>query len=333
VAVVAAGALALPSAALAGTLTVDHTAHTATYQAGAGEANKLSFYKLSNTYRIQDTGVSEVPLTEIGGMLCTQGEPWKYRCPGASVTTASVALGDGADSFDGSVSSIAFTVSAGADAKTITTGSGADTINAQNGSIDQISCGEGADVVNADANDAVDPSCEKVTLPGGGDGTSQTNGSTGGGNDSPNGSGAGNVFQTPLGLTVALNHVPISNYNARLKLTCAANADQGCRGDVVLELPPAAKKHARHNRAVAARGQYVARQRRRNRRLGKRSYRIDPGEKATIAMPIRARGHYRYVSRRRRSRALLRITERDPQGKVVDVQTRSVTLTSKRGQR
>jgi hypothetical protein len=102
---------------------------------------------------------------------------------------------------------------------------------------------------------------------------------------------------------------------------------------VILELPPAAEKTAKSNRVVAARGQYVARQRRRNRRLGKTSYSIEAGGKTTVAIPMRARGHYRYVTRRRRSRAILRITERDPQGKLIDVQTRSVTLTAKKGQR
>jgi hypothetical protein len=43
---------------------------------------------------------------------------------------------------------------------------------------------------------------------------------------------------------------------------------------------------------------------------------------------MRARGHYRYISRRRRTRAILRISERDAAGKVIDVHTRSITLTS-----
>src|SRR5215213_10070188 len=86
-AVAAAAALALPASASAGNLTVDHSAHTATYKALAGEANNVSFYRLSNTYRIQDEPAGSVPLTEIGGALCSQGEPWKYRCPAASVAS------------------------------------------------------------------------------------------------------------------------------------------------------------------------------------------------------------------------------------------------------
>lgn len=337
-AVVVAGALALPSAAFAGTLSVDHNAHTASYQANPGEANVLSFYRLSNTYRIQDTGVSDVPLSEIGGALCNQGEPWKYRCPSSSIVSAKIALGDGADSFDGSNSSVAFTIDAGPGAKTITTGSGADTIDAQNGSADKISCGDGADVVMADANDVVDPSCESVNPADDGDddSTSTSTPTTGTTNGTNNGNGNGpNVFQTPVGLMVALAHVPVTNTNARVKLACNVEANHGCHGDIVLEVPVTTKKKpaAKSNRVVAARGQYVARQRRHNRRLGKRSYRIAAGQKATIAVPMRARGHYRYVSRRRRSRATMRITERDASGKVLDVQTRSVVLEAKAGQR
>jgi hypothetical protein len=334
VAVVAAGALALPSAALAATLTVDHNAHTAAYSADPGEVNNLSFYRLYNTYRIQDSGVAGFPLNELGGALCTQSEAWKYRCPTTSITAANVSLGDGADTFDGSNSSIAFTITAGPSAKKITTGAGVDTIDARNGSVDQISCGDGADKVASDANDVVDASCEQVNATDNADGTTDTNpSSTAGGSQGSGGNAHPTVFQTPLGLTVALASVPVANYNARLKLACAAEADQGCRGEVVLEVPPAAGNGAKSNRAVAARGQYVARQRRRNRQLGKRSYRIEAGGKTTVAIPVRARGHYRYVTRRRRSRAILRITERDPSGKLIDVQTRSVTLTAKQGQR
>ena len=332
-AVVAAGALVLPSTALAGTLSVDHTAHTATYTANAGEANNLSFYRLSNTYRIQDTGVSDVPLTETGGALCSQGEPWKYRCPSASVATASITLGDGADTFDGSNSSVAYTITAGIGGKKITTGSGADSINVRNGVADQVACGDGVDAVLADPNDAVDASCENVDDGDGNDGNvgiDPTSDPTGGAQD---GNGP-NVFHTPVGLTVALSHVPVKNTTARLKLACALNADAGCHGDVILEAPPAKKaKHAHSNKVVAARGQYVARQRRHNRRLGKRSYKIGAGEKQTIAIPVRARGHFSQVSRRKRSRAVLRIVERNSAGNVIDVQTRSITLTNNGGQR
>jgi hypothetical protein len=342
----AVGAVAVPSTASAGTLTVDHTARTAVYTAGAGELNELSFYRLASDYRIQDKGVAAVPLTEIGGVLCNIAEPWKYRCPAASIDSASVSLGDGADIFSASVSSISLTVSAGAGSKKITTGGGADTISARNGSADEIVCGAGADSVVGDPDDVVDASCERIDL---GTGTAQedADGSTDAVDDQPADSPPGGaaptedtptVFETPLGLTVAIATVPVRNETARLRLACAATSIDGCRGDVTLELPPA-KQRARNGKATIARGQYVARQRRRGRRLGKRRYRIAPGKTETVAVPVLLRGHYRYLNKRRRSRAIMRITERDAAGKSIDVQTHTITLSmpkkrnGERGQR
>ena len=336
-----AGALVAPSAASAGTLTVDHGTRAATYQAAAGEDNRLSFYRLSTDYRIQDEPAGSVPLTEIGGALCAMGEPWKYRCPSASVATASVSLGDGADTFDASNSTVAVTLVAGSGVKSIKTGGGSDNIFTRNGAADQVVCGAGADTVQADANDVTDASCEQVALPGadeepapvGSDGTPvapDTGSPTGGSTDNV----TNDVFQTPVGLTVAIATVSVSNSAALVKLACAANVVGGCRGDVTLEFPAAAKKSV-----TASRGQYVAQQRRRGRRIGKRNYRIRAGHKKTVAVPVLYRSHYRYLSRRRRTRAVMRITERDPAGKVIDVQTRSITLkpgnkpASKRGQR
>src|SRR4051794_11262729 len=158
-----AAALAAPSTSAAATLTGDHNAHVATYHADPGEANNLSFYRLATTYRIQDTGLSSVALSEIGGALCSVGEPWKFRCPTSSVASADVYLGDGADTLDATNSSIAMTVYTGPGSKTITTGSGTDTINARNGSVDQITCGDGADSVAADNDDSVGADCEQVT--------------------------------------------------------------------------------------------------------------------------------------------------------------------------
>jgi hypothetical protein len=326
-------ALIVPSTASAGTLTVDHGAHSVAYRAAPGETNDVSIYRLSSEYRIQDRGVASVPLNEVGGTLCSAPEPWKYRCPVTSADTASISLGDGADTFDASVSSVAVTLWAGAGPKKITTGSGADTIFARNDSVDQITCGAGADRVQADTQDVVDASCEQVergTAGGDGTGTAGSPDPLGGtGGDSATGdpagtNGSGDVFETPVGLTVAIATVPVSNRMALLRLACAADATQACRGDVTIELPVSTKAASRR-KATAARGQYLARQRRRGRQLGKRSYRVAPGAQKTVAVRM-LRGHYRYISSRRRSRAVMRVTERDPAGKVIDVQTRSITL-------
>ena len=321
------GALVLPSAASAGTLTVDHTAHAAVYEAAAGEANDLSFYRLASDYRIQDQPTGSVPLTEFGGALCSMGEPWKYRCPVASVATARVSLGDGADNFNASNTAIAFTLTAGSGVKTITTGGGDDSIAARNGSADRVACGAGADSVDADPDDAVDASCEQVDRDGGpstGDGSGATTGDQADGTPDAGSTGGDSqdVFETPLGLTVAIATVPVSNHRAHVRLACAAA--EGCRGVVTLNLP--ARRPGADGNVTASRGQYVAQQRRRGRRIGRRSYRIETGEKQTVAVPL-LRGHYRYVSRRRRKqRVILRVAERDQAGNVIDIQTRSVTL-------
>src|SRR3954451_3007288 len=132
-AVVVAGALVLPSSTFAASLTVDHTTATAIYRAGAGETNKLSFYRLASVYRVMDQGVNTIAVTEIGTGQCEQTEEWKYRCPISSINAAVISLGDGSDTFDGSNTPIAYTITAGPDAKTITTGPGPDAIYARNG--------------------------------------------------------------------------------------------------------------------------------------------------------------------------------------------------------
>jgi hypothetical protein len=200
--------------------------------------------------------------------------------------------------------------------------------------------------VVADPEDVVDATCELVDLVGpadesadapvAGDADGDPAGTSSGSGDAGT-VGTPDVFKTPVGLTVAIATVPVSNRRALVRLGCAADAVAACRGDVTLDLPPAAKKSAAG--VKSARGQYVAQQRRRGRRIGKRSYRIAAGKKKTIAVPVLLRSHYRYLSKRRRTRAVMRITERDPAGKVIDVQTRSVTLKggrkagAKRGQR
>jgi hypothetical protein len=325
-------------------LTVDHGAHAASYQAAAGEDNTLSFSRDDEVFVIKDKSVGTLGLNEIGGSRCDMEDSKEYSCPVRSIGSANVSLGDGADSFDARKSAIAFTVTAGPGVKDITTGGGDDIIGARNGSADQIVCGAGSDRVEADPADTLDPSCEQVDLSGpastptdapGADGDAAGDSSDAG---TTGGAGAPNVFTTPVGLTVAITTVPLSAGQAHVRLACASNAVADCRGDVTLELPVAAKKSAA-GKARAARGQYVAQQRRRGRRIGKRNYRIRAGEKKTVGVPLLLRSHYTRMSKRRRTRAVMRITERDAAGKVIDVQTRSVTLkprkkpASKRGQR
>jgi hypothetical protein len=107
-------------------------------------------------------------------------------------------------------------------------------------------------------------------------------------------------------------------------LACATTAAAGCRGDIVLELPPHSGAAAGHAKVIAARGHYVAQQR--ARRIGTRRFRLAAGQKTALPVRISYRGHFTALERRRRKRAVLKIVERDAAGKVVDVQTRVVTL-------
>src|SRR5207247_3096027 len=136
--------------------------------------------------------------------------------------------------------------------------------------------------------------------------------------------GAKDAFQAPLGITLPDQPVVVPRPGVALvPLACAATAAGGCRGDVVLEVPVDSRAHAGHARVLAARGHYLPQQR--ARRLGTRGFRLAPGQKATLPVRIRFRGHFTAVEKRRRRRAILKVAERDAAGKGVDVQTRVVT--------
>jgi hypothetical protein len=88
-------ALAFAAPASAGTLTVDGTAMTMSYAAAPGEANQVVIGPYAGDIRVEDRGVSEIPLSEVGGSSCVIQEPWRIRCPAKHVATAKVDLGDG----------------------------------------------------------------------------------------------------------------------------------------------------------------------------------------------------------------------------------------------
>lgn len=331
-----AASLIVAAPAPAGTLSVDYASGSATYEAAAGESNNVVVWTIGGGMTvIQDRPVADVPLSEIGGSACTLMEPWKYKCPTADIATVNADLADGSDVFDGSASALAESVTAGPGGKTISTGGGDDQIFARNGAADQISCGAGADRVVADSQDVVASDCEQVDV---GDtvGTAapDVSGTAANGTGStpaaPQGGGSprgAHALATALGLTLPGPALLMPRPGTALvPIACAATASAGCRGDIVLELPAGAAKHSA--KLIAARGHYLAQQRVRARRLGSRRYRLAAGEKTALPLRIRYRGHFTAVEKRRRKRAVLKIAERDATGKVVDVQTRVVTLKS-----
>jgi hypothetical protein len=335
--IVAAASMVGAAPAAAGTLTVDYAGGSLSYKAGAGETNEVSLTPLGpGVAMVQDHGVAQVPLAELGGAACSLMEAWKYKCPTAGIATADVDLADGSDVFDGSTSALAESVEGGPGGKTISTGGGNDKIFARNGDADQISCGAGADTVVADPQDAVAADCEGVERADAiGDGASDASGTLAGGTGSTQGfaapGGAGprgtqNALETALGLTLPGRTLFMPRPDTALvPLACAATSTAGCRGDIVLELPAGAAAQ-RPAKLIAARGHYLAQQR--ARRLGARRYRLAAGEKTAMPLRIKFRGHFTAVERRRRKRAVLKIAERDATGKVVEVQTRVVTLKS-----
>lgn len=331
----AAAALLAPAAASAGTLAVNYTAGSVVYQALPGENNNFSLGPMGGgMYVIQDHNVASVPLSELLSATCASMEPWKYKCPMTGLSTLTAALGDGTDTFDDGGANLATTVQAGTGSKTISTGSGNDQIFARNGSVDHIDCGAGYDTVTADSNDVVAADCEQVVRgtftgslpPTPGTSTTATPTPTSG-SSTTSGNAGGSVFQTPLGLTFPAQSISLPRPDTALvPLSCAATAIGGCQGEVIFEQPGAATKAAARAEVTAARGHFIAQQHARGRRLGRRTFRLAAGTSKSLPVRILFRGHYVLESKRRHSRVLMKVVERDSSGKIAAVQTRTVTL-------
>jgi hypothetical protein len=197
-------------------------------------------------------------------------------------------------------------------------GAGDDEIASADGIAEQLSCGDGADAATNDLIDVVAPDCETFVS----DGTSPP----------PSGDSSGDVGPAP---DIVLPRRPVEvGAPGILKVTlgCDADAASVCRGDIYVEIPARylAKKrrHHRHAHAAgvhAARGHYVARQ----RRLGHRHFRIAAGKTVSTRVPLRLRGHYVLRNRRKRIRGRIVIVQRNAAGKVLGRTTRPIVLERK----
>ena len=346
--------------ALAAKATFDYANGLLTYQAASGEANSLTIGTSGQgAIQLNDKGISSISLVQSGGSLvCTIATASRLSCPAGGISRGLVSLGDGNDGL-AVTGPMPVDVRAGDGTKDIATGLGDDEIHARNGSADRISCGAGKDVAYADSSDRVVNDCEVVvhgdsnsgpSTPPAGDVTGgtpvTTNGTSGdpvnGGDstattdDSAGGAGddAGvpsDALQTALGLRLPATSIvaPVPN-RAIVPLTCSAETTDGCRGYVSIELPAPSAERTAPARVVAARGHYTAQQRkRRSRRLGRRSFKLDAGESVKLAVAVAYRGHYSLASQRnRRRKVVLRVVQRDSAGKVLGVQSRVVTLRS-----
>ncbi|MGW7818842.1 hypothetical protein ACWGLF_12015 [Streptomyces puniciscabiei] len=94
------------------------------------------------------------------GPGCTRLSPNTADCGPA--TSLAVQLGDGNDSFDGSMAPVNTTVDAGTGSDRVTTGNGNDTIGVQDHvPDDMVNCGGGTDTVFRDPGDMI-TACERV---------------------------------------------------------------------------------------------------------------------------------------------------------------------------
>ena len=343
-----AASLLTAAPALAGTFTVDYIKASIAYQALPGEANEVALVPWNNKVKLQDKGLLSVGFIELGSLSCILTQPNKYECPLAGVTSATIALADGTDSFGpitpgGVVADYHTTVSGGSGGKTVTTGAGDDHIYLRNGGADTITCGGGTDRVLADgAGDAIAADCEIVDgvdagggslppsptggLPGSGSGSADASGGHAAGTGVAPGSG-GQTLADAFGLSVPAHTVDVPQRDtAVVPLDCAATALAGCQGEVIIELP--GRERPRAAGVVAARGRHTNAQRKRNRRIGRREFKLAAGESVKLPVRIALRGRHALASKRsrRRLRATLKVVQRDAAGKVLSVQTRTVTL-------
>ena len=145
--VAAAGVLAAPVAAMAGTASISGT--TLSFTAAPGESNDLviTFNAGTNTFN-----VNEVSLNVTAGAGCSAvvGDPTRVTCALAGATAVNVDLGDENDDFGAGGLTTPITVTGGAGSDKIDTGSGADTITGGDGD-DDLGGGAGNDTVTGGA--------------------------------------------------------------------------------------------------------------------------------------------------------------------------------------
>lgn len=279
------------------TLTADFGAGQLSYVAAPGQLNLVHIEDANSEVRVRDEGVQSVTLTQAGGRGCTQRAPTRLRCP--LFARVWVDLGDGDDQ--------AFV---------------------RNGTADEVHCGAGTDSVVADPGDSVAADCESVATgddappepvaPGADDGQ-------GAGDDSPPASGdappvdaspAPPAIGVPIGIVLpdAPVRMPAPD-TAVVQIGCAVNGSAApCRGEV----------------SISARVIAPGRHRARRLTIGKRRFRLRRGREVALPVRVHYRGHYTLASRRRRSRARLKVVQRDAAGKVLSVTSRSVTLVAER---
>ena len=140
-------ALALPSAASAGSVSIN--GGMLTFAAATGETNAVSVSRPDGgAFVIRDSGPP--PTTSQPGCVASADS---VTCEGAGVTAVSLSLGDLDDRATSADVGVTVTIFAGA---------GADVLELRNGVIDNASCGAGIDRATVDFGDEISGDCEAV---------------------------------------------------------------------------------------------------------------------------------------------------------------------------
>jgi hypothetical protein len=315
----------------AGAATATYAGGTVTYTAASGEANHVAVQPWGLGLKVTDTGTRGTiasPIAVTAGAGCWQFGSSSVLCSG-SATTISANLGDGNDSLDAHMASVALNVSGG---------TGDDSFDTRNGATDTLVCGGGTDTGNADAADSVAPDCETVlkTAPATiapapitdpitdpiVDPIADPVTSTTGPDPSP-------ADDPPTDAPTAANAVPASippqtvgvsaSGVARVQIVCPPDSG-GCSGTVVIDIPQTSAPKRNHKLSATA----SAARRKPPLRIGKAKFRAKAGSSPVIPVRLSKRGRQR-ILRGRRSRARITVTSRSAAGRTV-VTTQEVTI-------
>jgi Ca2+-binding RTX toxin-like protein len=188
-------------------------------------------------------------------------------------------------------------------------GAGADTVNSRDGFAEDVSCGASADIAFVDPADHTSD-CEQVNTAGVAPPVNPEPGPA----PAP-GPGDGSSLLQGLELVPQQAPLPVTPSGAlTLTVQCLADTVGGCRGTLTLELP------SRRDAAASRRGR---------RRLGRRSFRVDPGHAADVKVRISRRGR-RMIARKRKARVRARIETQTASGTITTFKTVRVKA-SRRG--
>jgi hypothetical protein len=279
---------------------VNVTGGKLTYTAAPGEVNNVSVAPWGLSLLVTDTGTKAgiaLPLTP--GPGCWKLSSTASSCS-MSVTGLTVSLGDGNDSFDGTLIAIPTTVSGGTGSDRIATGSGADTIDVRDGEVDSVTCGAGQDTVSADRTDSVAGDCETVTVPALVGGAPVDPGIDPAATLPDAGTGTGGLTGPAPGIipanagkpnavppTIPPQTVAVSASGvATVQVVCPRDSG-GCRGTVTLELPLV---------SAAGRGKVALAARRATAlRLGQARFSAKAGTKTNVRVRLSKRGRQRIL--------------------------------------